>query len=440
MTPPRPQHQEIRQDSQRIAKTSSFSERIETQPERSLIRFNPNDIQREFPHIAKGSYGVVFKGRVPGFQEVIVIKDMEIQNQRSIDDWTKEIQTMSQNRSNYVVEVYGYSTSGNILTIVMEYMKNGSLYDLIHTKKTPLSIIQRIRMARHCALGVAVLHSNKVIHRDVKSMNILVDDYYACKLTDFGCAKLISDRQYMNTVNSGTPLWMAPEVKRGQYSFSADIYSLGLVMFEIIEGNLPYYDQYRQTVLLPQAFNSSAVILPCLNANPNRRPNAMQIVQVLDTIINNIVRTIISYRGNMDNNNDDLVNVYRELLGKSPRETDHLINQAFGGSFNMSNAAVHKPTNSSGNGQRSGNAPNNSLHRRQGSYSNRSQPNFMNGSSRAAPPPYRETPKDDLTMYLEALTPSELKAILTKHNIECRNIMDKSELISRIKSLGISFR
>lgn len=97
----------------------------------------------------------------------------------------------------------------------------GDLYGIIHKKadKHPLSIIQRLRMARHCALGVSFLHTNHLMHRDIKSMNILVTDDYSCKLTDFGCAKLSSAMSVLNTMNSGTPLWMAPEVRTGQYRF-----------------------------------------------------------------------------------------------------------------------------------------------------------------------------------------------------------------------------
>lgn len=99
-------------------------------------------------------------------------------------------------------------------------------------------------------------------------MNILVTDDYACKLTDFGTAKLAGAQQIMMTVNAGTPLWMAPEVKVGQYSFPADIFryfsatyktnrplSLGLVLFEIFHGNLlPYWDNYTTTITLPTNF------------------------------------------------------------------------------------------------------------------------------------------------------------------------------------------
>lgn len=79
-------------------------------------------------------------------------------------------------------------------------------------------------MARHVALGVAWLHKNGIMHRDIKSMNVLVTDDYSCKLTDFGTAKLLGQQQVMMTLNTGSPLWMAPEVKVGQYGFPADVF------------------------------------------------------------------------------------------------------------------------------------------------------------------------------------------------------------------------
>jgi serine/threonine protein kinase len=139
-----------------------------------LTPLDPKAIQRDFPHFAKGSFGVIFTGTVKGIAQKVVIKDMEVHNQRNVEDWKKEIAMMSRMRSPYVVEVLGYCSSGHILTIVMEYMVKGSLYDVLHVRKEPLSLIQRMRMARQCALGVAHLHAAGVIHRDIKSMNILV--------------------------------------------------------------------------------------------------------------------------------------------------------------------------------------------------------------------------------------------------------------------------
>jgi hypothetical protein len=147
-----------------------------------LAPLDPKSIQRDFPHFAKGSFGVIFTGIVKGICQgnKVVIKDMEIHNQRNVEDWKKEIAMMSRMRSPYVVEVLGFCSAGHILTIVMEYMVKGSLYDVLHVRKESLSLIQRMRMARQCALGVAHLHAAGVIHRDIKSMNILVRNYWRC--------------------------------------------------------------------------------------------------------------------------------------------------------------------------------------------------------------------------------------------------------------------
>jgi len=185
------------------------------------------------------------------------------------------------------------------------------------------------------------------MHRDVKSMNVLVSEDYACKLTDFGCAKLVSDREIYNTINSGTPLWMAPEVKRGQYHFSADVYSLGLVLYELFEKKLPDYDQMRQTISLPPSFQSASVVIPCLNVSPERRPTAHQVVAVLEKMISNIVKSVqkllpqaeqdkiqtetqlLNQQDTSDMLENELLVLYRHLLSKSPREVDRLINEAF---------------------------------------------------------------------------------------------------------------
>lgn len=323
-----------------------------SQPQ-SLPQVDPKWIQRDFPHIAKGSFGVVFTGHVQSIKvDKVVIKDMEVHNQRNIDDWKKEIAMMARMRSPYVVQVLGYCSSGHILTIVMEYMRKGSLYDVLHQRKEPLSLLQRMRMARQCALSVAHLHSAAVIHRDIKSMNILCTEDYVCKLTDFGCAKLINDRSLFNTANSGTPLWMAPEVRAGQYDYSADVYSLGLVLYELFENKLPFYDQLRQCVVLPKQFQSASVVLPCVAAKPSSRPTAAQVVKVLDMMIRNVVGKVRKHlppeeeyllfsgpaaqsaAGSSDTDipedfDTELKRLYTHLLTKNPAVVDQLISRVF---------------------------------------------------------------------------------------------------------------
>lgn len=314
----------------------------------SLMYVKPEDIKRDFPHLSRGSFGTVYTGFVRGIEEKVVIKDLEIKDQSTIDEWKKEIDMMSKTRCNYVVNVIGYSSHQRILTIIMEYMRKGSLYDVLHVKKQPLSLLQRMRMARHCALGLEFMHNLGVIHRDIKSMNILVADDLSCKLTDFGTAKNISTTyQQMNTANSGTPLWMAPEVKMGMpYDFSADIYSLGLVLFELFEMKLPHYNQMTQSVELPHSFKSSTIVLNCIARNPKLRPNASAVVGIMNKMIRNVLSKVrnlldtdeetlikikaMNLKEGQDETEAELLALYMHLLQKQPEEVDKLINKAFG--------------------------------------------------------------------------------------------------------------
>jgi len=311
-----------------------------------LVRYNPQDLERINPYIAKGSYGVVFKGRVPDVKDTVAIKDIDIIDSNVVEDWKKELMVMNQIQSPYVVEVYGYTNERNVVTIVMEFMTRGDLFTILHKNKENLSFLQRLRMARHCALGLVILHQHHIIHRDVKSLNILVTDDYSCKLTDFGCAKLVNDRQIFNTLNTGTPLWMAPEVRRGQYTFSADIFSVGLVFYELFEQKLPGWDDNKKVIILPQQFQSYPMVVPCVNAYPDRRPKAVDVVKALDNMIVSIVESIKTNlpkveqeslvsmtNGDEDNLENDLVRLYKHLLSRSPQEVDSLIAKSCGGLF-----------------------------------------------------------------------------------------------------------
>jgi len=274
-----------------------FQQKKDYVPTRDVCKFKPDDLRRITPHLARGSFGVVFKGWAKGIPQQVVIKDMEIQSRHSIEEWQKEIKIMAQTKSNYIAEVYGYSNKDKTLTIVMEFMENGDLFGVLHKypEKHPLSLIQRMRMARHCSLGLQVMHQKKFMHRDIKSMNILVDQDYTCKLTDFGCSKLVNDQQnnnFLHTANTGTPLWMAPEVKRGEYGFASDIYSMGLVLYELFEKKLPNYDPNTSITSLPKSFQSAPVVLPCVGIDPNSRPNIEQVLVQLDKLVRRITEAV----------------------------------------------------------------------------------------------------------------------------------------------------
>jgi len=151
-------------------------------------------------------------------------------------------------------------------------------------------------MTRQIASGLALLHKNHILHRDIKSMNILVTDQFDCKLTDFGMSKLIGDQEIFNTANAGTPLWMAPEVRGGLYNFSADIFSLGLVLFELFENRLPDWDRTNSCVVLPQVYNSLPIVARCLQKSSEHRPTAHDVVSLIDEVV--VIPSLRSLRNN----------------------------------------------------------------------------------------------------------------------------------------------
>eukprot|EP01124_Arcella_intermedia_P023035 TRINITY_DN3569_c0_g1_i2.p1 TRINITY_DN3569_c0_g1~~TRINITY_DN3569_c0_g1_i2.p1 ORF type:complete len:673 (-),score=145.46 TRINITY_DN3569_c0_g1_i2:53-1999(-) len=320
----------------------------------SLVHFQPLQIKRDLPHIARGSFGMVFKGHVEGTQDKVVIKDLEIQNDKSLDEWKKEVTVMVKNRSPYIAEIFGYASEGTTLTIVMEFFEYGDLFNVLHKKKDihPLSVLQRLRMARHCAYGLAFLHKNQVLHRDIKSLNVLVCKDYSCKLTDFGCAKLMNAADsLLLTVATGTPLWMAPEVKTGSvYSYPADVYSMGLVMYEIFERQIPGYDQQRGMVVLPPQFSSAPLVLGCIHMIPHMRMTMEQVVENLDDSIRRSLGVVLGglppeTRLKINESSKleglaitrdplefEMTQLYHHLLSLPAQEVDDMINKAFASS------------------------------------------------------------------------------------------------------------
>jgi len=121
-------------------------------------------------------------------------------------------------------------------------------------------------------------------------MNILLDRNGIAKLTDMGCSRLV--RAETMTKGVGSPLWMAPEVARGQtYSFPCDIFSFGVVCFEIFNENLPEYDMSSQQVVIPLDCIGSTIIKECTRITPDRRPTATKLIGALDLLISTFTVT-----------------------------------------------------------------------------------------------------------------------------------------------------
>jgi Leucine-rich repeat (LRR) protein len=157
--------------------------------------------------------------------------------QKLVNEFRSEVLVMSRLHHPNVLLLVGACSEFPNLCIVTEFLPNGSLYDALHKKSARDTITQKQQMQwlLETASGMAYLHEQGLIHRDLKSLNVLLDDLNRAKLCDFGLAKIVGDAQRTMTSGVGSLLWMPPEVLQcDSYSFSADVYSWGIMAWEIM--------------------------------------------------------------------------------------------------------------------------------------------------------------------------------------------------------------
>eukprot|EP00112_Aurelia_sp_Birch-Aquarium-sp1_P009364 Seg2061.2 transcript_id=Seg2061.2/GoldUCD/mRNA.D3Y31 product="Serine/threonine-protein kinase STY8" protein_id=Seg2061.2/GoldUCD/D3Y31 len=223
--------------------------------------------------IGEGAYGIVSKGTWRG-SDVAVKRIKEHVIDDDMESFIKESTWLCNLANRHIVQFYGICTIRPNICIITEYMKGGSVADIIHKQMKHLSWEKRIKWASDAAKGMAFLHSNKpqVIHRDLKSDNLLVDERDFVKIADFGALKLLKPlisrqitRQNERRINTpdilqdhansshdtlwaGTLRWSAPEVipRRGlqaeiKYTTKSDVYSFAVTMWEMITNKRPYH-------------------------------------------------------------------------------------------------------------------------------------------------------------------------------------------------------
>ncbi|XP_048346687.1 RAF proto-oncogene serine/threonine-protein kinase isoform X4 [Sphaerodactylus townsendi] len=194
--------------------------------------------------VGSGSFGTVYKGKWHGDVAVKILKVID-PTPEQFQAFRNEVAVLRKTRHVNILLFMGYMTKDN-LAIVTQWCEGSSLYKHLHVQETKFQMLQRIDIARQTAQGMDYLHAKNIIHRDMKSNNIFLHEDRTVKIGDFGLATVKSRWSGSQQVEqpTGSVLWMAPEVIRMQdsnpFTFQSDVYSYGIVLFELMTGELPY--------------------------------------------------------------------------------------------------------------------------------------------------------------------------------------------------------
>ncbi|XP_031494390.1 serine/threonine-protein kinase CTR1-like isoform X1 [Nymphaea colorata] len=190
-----------------------------------------------------GFFGEVFRGIWNGTDVAIKIfleQDLTAEN---MEDFCNEISLLSRLRHPNVILFLGACTKPPHLSMVTEYMEMGSLYYLIHMsgQKKKLSWRRRLKMLRDICRGLMYIHRMKIVHRDLKSANCLVNKHWTVKICDLGLSRMMVDAPMRDSSSAGTPEWMAPELIRNEpFTEKCDIFSFGVIMWELCTLKRPW--------------------------------------------------------------------------------------------------------------------------------------------------------------------------------------------------------
>nr|XP_043614614.1 serine/threonine-protein kinase EDR1 [Erigeron canadensis] len=247
--------------------------------------------------IGLGSYGEVYHADWNG-TEVAVKKFLDQDfSGAALAEFKREVRIMQRLRHPNVVLFMGAVTRPPNLSIITEFLPRGSLYRIIHRPQSQIDEKRRIKMALDVAKGMNCLHTSipTIVHRDLKSPNLLVDEDWNVKVCDFGLSRLKHNTFLSSKSTAGTPEWMAPEVLRNENSNEkCDVYSFGVILWELATLRLPWSGMNPMQVVGAVGFQNRRLEIPkdvdplvgriiweCWQTDPNLRPSFAQLTVAL---------------------------------------------------------------------------------------------------------------------------------------------------------------
>ncbi|KAJ4786516.1 hypothetical protein LUZ62_037762 [Rhynchospora pubera] len=279
-----------------------------------LQRVGDSDIDRKMLHIgekiASGSSGDLYHGTYHGHDVAIKFLRSEHLNNSLEVEFLQEVSILRNVDHANIVRFFGACTNRPDFCIVTEYMPGGNLYDYLHKDHNKLDLPQILKIAIDVSKGMNYLHQHNIIHRDLKSANLLIDSDQVVKVADFGVARLGSQLGDM-TAETGTYRWMAPEViNHKPYDHKADVFSFAIVLWELATSKVPYDNLtplqaalgVRQGMRpeIPSGLNPRLVDLMkrCWDDTPNKRPSFSDITLELETLLQQIQKKADTGRKN----------------------------------------------------------------------------------------------------------------------------------------------
>ncbi|XVF71281.1 hypothetical protein PTKIN_Ptkin12aG0024400 [Pterospermum kingtungense] len=297
----------------------ALPEEIARQFSLAEIKAATNNFQEDLV-IGQGSFGHVYKGFFHDGNLVVAVKRLSPDSRQGFLEFQTELMLLCQLRHQNLVSLIGFCNDKEEMILVYEYMRNGSLRDHLYgSGYDPLPWKQRLEICIGAARGLHYLHTGAkqaIIHRDIKSSNILLDDNWVCKLCDFGLSKLrprskSKSLEKINTAVKGSWGYLDPEYARGnELSEKSDVYSFGVVLFEVlcarkaidkklpdIEVNLAFWagrcigegtiykviDPYLMGRIAPECFKIFVdIAYSCTSQEGNRRPEMGEVEVMLE--------------------------------------------------------------------------------------------------------------------------------------------------------------